>query len=540
VAAWRLHPPEIGDYLTLSTDARTAKTQADAVLQQRGVVPDSYHHAVIFVANTDPYVNEYLRERIGVARLNEIYASQVPGALWRVRYFRDSQKEEYAAILKPDGTLHSLWLTLPEDAPGAALGKEAAVALGEKYLRDEKHLDLRQWSLVGAESTKRPHRVDHVLVWQKQEALNPEPPGSAGAAQEAHARIRVEILGDEIAKYQTFIKIPDDWIREQKALNVPRLALAYGVPVLVFSGLGLTLIIIFLRNLKSPDAVAIPWRRLAWWSSWMLVGGAVVFTLGDGIPDFLNGYQTDQSLKLQVAQQVILTGIGALFDFAALTLLFGLAWFYARRAFGEDRLPGWLGMPALYYRDAVFIGIGGAAAFVALHRLLDVAFVHWPTMHRQIAASFGSDFDATSPAAAILGSTLVGALFLTGLIAAIAAFVAAYIPQTWLRVLLFLAGVLARVGSNWGNPADYAKQFFTEAILLAVIVLGVRYVMKFNLLGCFLAVFAGAALGGVSELLGQHEAFYRTNGIAVLVAVLALLAWPLLAWLRGSSGTTAA
>ncbi len=540
VAAWRLHPPAIGDYLTLSTDARSAKTQADAVLRQRGVDPDSYHHAVIFVANTDPYVNEYLREKIGVARLNEIYASQVPGALWRVRYFRDSQKEEYAVILKPDGALHSLWHVLPEDAPGAQLSKEAAVALGEKYLRDEKHLDLGQWSLVGAESTKRPHRVDHVLVWQKQEALNPEPPGSAGAAQEAHARIRVEILGDEIAKYQTFIKIPDDWIRRQQALTVPRVVLAYGVPVLVFSALGLTLIIIFLRNLKSPDAMAIPWRRLALWSTWMPLGVAVVFALGDRIPDFLNDYPTDQSLKLQAAQQLIGTGIGALFYFALITLLFGLAWFYAHRAFGEDRLPGWLGMPALYYRDAVFIGIGGAASLVALRRLLDVAFLHWPTMHRQIAASFGSDFDATSPAAAILGSTLVGALFLTGLIAAIAAFVAAYIPQTWLRVLLFFAGVLARVGSNWGNPADYAKQVVTEVILLGAIVLGVRYVMKFNLLGCFLAVVAGAALGGVSELLGQHVGFYQTNGMAVLAAVFALFAWPLVAWLRGSSGTSAA
>jgi hypothetical protein len=53
---------------------------------------------------TDPQVNEFLRERGGVKFVNEIYAGPVPGALWRVRYFRDLQPEEYGVILKPNGS----------------------------------------------------------------------------------------------------------------------------------------------------------------------------------------------------------------------------------------------------------------------------------------------------------------------------------------------------------------------------------------------------------------------------------------------------
>ena len=87
---------------------------------------------------TDPVANEFLRQRGGVARVNEIYAKQVPGALWRVRYFRDSQPEEYAVILKPDGSLHSVRHTLAEAAPGASLTKDEAVARAEKFLREEK------------------------------------------------------------------------------------------------------------------------------------------------------------------------------------------------------------------------------------------------------------------------------------------------------------------------------------------------------------------------------------------------------------------
>ena len=87
------------------------------------------------------------------------------------------------------------------------------------------------------------------------------------------------------------------------------------------------------------------------------------------------------------------------------------------------------------------------------------------------------------------------------------------------------------MGGSWGNGADLAKQFIVEVIVLGAIVLGVRYVMKFNLLGCFLVVAGSTLLGAVSELMEQPEAFYRLNGYVILAVLAILLAWPLLAWL---------
>src|ERR1700747_749755 len=106
--AWKLKPESIGDYLKLSVNARSVRSRADAILPQRGLPPNNYKHERVMVNVTDPTTNEFLRERVGVARLNEILATQVPGALWRVRYFRDSQPEEYAVVLKPDGSLHAV------------------------------------------------------------------------------------------------------------------------------------------------------------------------------------------------------------------------------------------------------------------------------------------------------------------------------------------------------------------------------------------------------------------------------------------------
>jgi membrane protease YdiL (CAAX protease family) len=533
--AWRLKPAAIGDYLSLSVDTRSAQARAGEILRQRGLDPNSYHHAVLLVNATDPVTNEFLRERGGIAHLDDIYARQVPGALWRVRYFRDSQPEEYAVILRPDGSLHAIRHTLAEAAPGASLSKEDAVVRAEKFLRDEKKIDLRQWALVEAQSDKRPHRIDHTLTWQENAGLDSGVGSASDSAGHAYARIELVVLGDEVTNFRTYIKIPDEWRRKQEELTLPRTILNYGLPILFFVGWGITALILFLKNLRSEEARSIPWKRLSRWALWGLVAYFLVFALGSRIPTSLNMYNTAIPFKTWLG----IIGIGALlggpFNFGAVVLLFGIAWYYAKRAFGEEQLPGWGGMPAAYYRDALCIGLGGTAAVLGLHNLLQTASQRWPTAHRSAEAAFGSSFDAILPAASILGSTLLHALLWTALVALAAAFVGAQLRARWMRFLAFLLGALAVTGSSWASPGDFAKQWLAQAVLLAVLVFGVRRVMRFNILGCFLVLAITALVSDAAELLAQPDAFYRANGYALVLLLVLLLAWPLVAW-RSRSG----
>jgi hypothetical protein len=178
----------------------------------------------------------------------------------------------------------------------------------------------------------------------------------------------------------------------------------------------------------------------------------------------------------------------------------------------------------------LWIGLGGAAGLLGFQRLLATISSSWPTTHRSLEAVFGQDFDPFLPAASILGGTLEHGLLLTALVLAIAAFVAAQVPQPGLRILLFLFGALALVGGGWGSPADFAKQFLAKLLLLGVLVFGVHRVVRFNLLGCFLIVAGTSLLGGAAELLAQPDSFYRANGYAVLFGLVLLFAWPLAAW----------
>jgi len=548
--AWRLKPESIGDYLKLSINAKTARAKADQILRGRGLDPNSYKCAVIFADIVDPVTNEFLRERLGIARVNEIYDKQVPGAVWQARYFRDSQPEEYAVKLKPDGSLFALQHKLAEDAAGASLKKEEAVARAGKYLREEKKMDLNQWTLVETDSETRPHRVDHLLTWQQNTPLDSNAPRQAEAGGQAYVRVRVAVLGDEVTDYRrsyfrrsgsadedepasegfsTFIKIPDDWRRKQEETTLPRESLTFG-PIVLLGGLRLAVLIIFFKNLRSGAARGIPWKRLSLWSAWGLASFYLVFVLGNRIANFLNAYNTAIPYKTTLGVLGITALLGGPFSFGFLVLLFGVGCYYARLAFGEERLTRWAGMPAAYYRDALWIGLGGSAGLLGLERLLATAAMHWPTVHRYFEASFGQDFDAILPAASILGSTLLSGLRMTAYVVIIASFIAAKIKPTWLRVSLFLVGALAVVGESWGSPADFAKQFLARLILLGVLVFGVRLVMRFSLLGCFLVIAGTSLVSGTAELLAQPDAFYRRNGYAILLVLVLLFAWPFAAW----------
>ncbi len=223
-----------------------------------------------------------------------------------------------------------------------------------------------------------------------------------------------------------------------------------------------------------------------------------------------------------------------------ITLLFGLAWSFAARTFGEEQLPTWLGMPAEYYRDAFWIGLGGSAFLIGLRRVLDFASVWWPTVHRGLPSSFGDSFDAIFPGIGVIGSAVFRALLITATLFLAAAFLGAELRVRWLRLFLFFA-VPAAFVLSYGSAADFLKQFLASAILLALVVIGIRRLVRFNLLGLFLTAVCTALFSGAAGLITQPDAFYRTNGYGILLAVALLLAWPLMTWrLRGQAATSRA
>jgi membrane protease YdiL (CAAX protease family) len=531
---WRGKPSYIGDYLRLSVDAKSTKMRADEILRIRGIDPGSYRAAAVLVDTTDPYANEFLSRQLGIAGTNAVYEKLVPGALWRVRYFRDRQPEEFGVILRPDGSLHSVRHTLGEDAPGDSLAKDAAVARAEQFLVDEKKIELTKWTLVDSSSEKRPHRVDHTLTWQQNAPLATLAGYPADAAHSAYARIELDVLGGEVANYRTYIKVPDDWRTKQKELTLPRAIFGYAFPGLFIVGAIVLLGVPFFMNFRSEAARSIPWRRVATWSIWPIAAYLLIFAFGNRIALFLNAYQTQIPYKTFVATFGIGVFLGLPFYFGAFALIFGVAWFYGATAFGQDRLPGWTGMPANYYRDAFFVGVGGSTLSVGLQHLSTKASSHGESLHRVLSSNFGAFFDTRLPAAAMAGSALLQGLLAAGLFALIGCFVAARVNQMWQRVLLVLFCALSFVGSDRVGLAGLLKDLFGAAVGVLVIALAIRYVLRLNLLSYFLVAAGSMLLGNAARFLQQPDNFFRLNGLATLAVLILLFSWPLVAWRTSS------
>jgi membrane protease YdiL (CAAX protease family) len=530
VAAWRLKPARVGDYLKLKVDAKEATTRAKEILKQRGVDPKSYKTATVFVDVTDATASEYLREKVGVPALNEIYDKRVPGALWHVRFFRDGQPEEYSVVLRPDGTLHSVHHGLAEAAAGASLSKEDALAKAQEFLRTNKNIELSQWTLVEATSEKKPHRLDHKMIWQENQPLDETQSATAAdLANHAFERMQLLVMGDEVTSYRTFIKIPDEWRRQREEQSVARTIFTF-LPLLLMIGFGGTVLVFFLREIKSDLMREVPWRRFALWGLCGVVAYILIFAFGNRIAQALTQYSTAMPLKFVFGALGIGFLVGTFFFLGAIVLVFAMAWFSLRQAFADKDFPGWRGMAKNYYRDALLIGAGGTATLIALRRVSDWVSAHWPTPHQALGASFGNDFDAVLPAVSISATAVLHGLLFAGAIAVAAAFIAAHCKSPIVRGLLFMAASLAMVG-GWGNTADFLKQWIGGAVFLTVAVFGIMKVARLNLLGYFLVLAIPALLAGCVEMLGQRNEFYRAQGVGCVAALGILLVWPMAAWL---------
>jgi membrane protease YdiL (CAAX protease family) len=523
--------PAIGDFVRFSVTAKEAQAKADDALRQRSPAAaqaPNWHHSVTLAPITDPVVNEYLRRQVGIAGANDIYRNQVPPIFWRVRYFRDSEKEEYAVVLRPDGAVHAIHHQLAENSPGANLTKEEAEARAEAYLRDEKKLTLAAWKLVDAKSEKHPARTDHDFVWEKLELIGTPP---AGYPDGAHVRVELKVIGDEVAGFRTFVKIPDEWERKQNEDTFTSTVYSVGVIALVVAA-GVLLLVIYFLNLKDPAAREIPWRRFAVWAVWGLL--AMLIGSLNNLQTLFASYNTEWPLKTFVAllliSYVIISGVA----YSGLLFVFGLARFFLAKAFGSEHLPGWRNMPADYYRQGLWLALGGTGILIGFWRAASLVQKTWPTFGRGLDAAVPGTLGFFLPASGAAGSAVLRSLFFCGLIGIVAGFVAKYARQRWMQAGLIVLGAVAMTG-DWGSPADFAKNLILHFVFVTLVWFGVSRILRFNLLAYFLISAILVLLPSALQLLSQPNSFYRANGVATLAVLIALLAWPLIAAQRASA-----
>jgi len=181
--------------------------RAQAYLQAQGYDLREYEFALTF--GEDWQASVYLQRTLGIPATNQlIRAERLPIWYWYARWFRPLQKEEFALTLAPDGQVTGFSHSIMEDAPGASLSQDQARALAEAYLAHDQGWRSNEWEPVTDSSETKPGgRTDHHFEWKRR----------AYAVGESELRLSVGVQGDRIGDANTWIKVPEAFVRHFSA-----------------------------------------------------------------------------------------------------------------------------------------------------------------------------------------------------------------------------------------------------------------------------------------------------------------------------------
>jgi len=507
----------IGNFEHFSITASEAGALADQILRARKADPASYHRVVTLLNDYPGNTVEFLRRELGVQATNEFYRHRLPAAFWRIRYFRDSEKEELQVVLLPNGTFHALHHPLDERSEGPNLTKEEAQARAEAWLQEDRGVDLNQWKLVEAKSEKQPKRTDHDFEWEEIAPLvgpgTSTPPEGA-----AHVRIALRVQGDEVSGYRKFVKLPEEWERRHTEDTLGRTIYSVG-RILLLAGAAVWALVIFFTHLRRYP---VPWARMSRWALWAAL--AVVLNVANSFPKLLLAYTTEWPLKMFV----VITALGVFFSLAVVYggayLLLAFGWFFVSRSFGEAQIPGWRGMPRAYYRDGLLLGISGVSILMVLFgRLPAWANQLFPTWKQFIAVAVPTELDTFVPAAGELAGAIPFAFLVAGGVALCGGFIGQWRSSAAKKALFFAAMVVLLAGSP-ANAADFAKNAVVSAVQLGCCWLLVTRVARFNLLGYFLTAAILPLVSATVALARQPVFYYQINAGLCALCIAALLA----------------
>jgi hypothetical protein len=215
---------------------------------------------------------------------------------------------------------------------------------------------------------------------------------------------------------------------------------------------------------------------------------------------------------------------------AGAVLLLGLSWFFLERSFGPGRIPALARVQPAYYRDALCVAIFGSAAVMGLNRL-PALFARWPLLRHTLDSAVPQGLDLLNPAAGTIAAAIAGSFLLAGMVGLAAGLVAAYVRPIWMRlsIMIFYAVLMA---TNVATPGAFIRDAAFHLFVISVLWLGVKRIVRFNVMGYFLLAAMVALVPGAIELIEQPSPFFHANGYAVVAFAVVILAWPLMCWQR--------
>jgi membrane protease YdiL (CAAX protease family) len=520
-----------GDGIQLVTQREQAVASARAQLQRLGADPARYRVNVQMASRFEPPVGRYLLERWPLSRVNALFATRLRTPVWRVRFWRPDEREEYvfnlpvnqapatapgsAADAAPGSAAAApleipLWAfehVLPDSTPGDTLGLDAAQVEASDFLRVQ-NLEPADLDLKESHSERQKARTDHTFEWQI-------PDSTLG---EAGVRYLVMVKGGEVAGMRPYVHLPEAWLRAYEERSVVQ-RLLWVLSRGVLGAIVLAIVALFVAQVR---ARRFNWGEALRWGA----AGAIMTLILFGLrwqSDIMMRYETNLPYQLFLVTAAITVLVPALFLGVVIAVLAGTTFAVRptlRQLFAHGHDRRWV-------RDGLLLALVGIVLQVGVRRL-GAVLTAAGARHADIRELL------LLPAAArplpwldVCIEQLQRALWALPLFALLVHVATRYLNRVQAVAALGIVLLLfAAEGAH--SPAEFDLQLAIAGASAAMIVFTLGYLFRSHELAYVVAFIGGRMLGAAIEWMSQPApgAFATGLGLVlVLLGVLALLCW---------------
>ena len=458
-------------HLDITMNLEQALDRADEIAQTQKIGPIEHHDAAMF--HTDTAVKTFVELEAGgkealVAMMDEnLYMPYT----WRVRHFKEFEKNEATIAFTPDGTPYGFVETYSENVPGAQLSEQQARELAELDATHNWNIDFSTYSPVESSQKTQPSlRIDHTFVYER---INKK-------IGEGLYRLKIVVSGAKVTEVTPFVKVPEAFVRRYTEMRSANSTIAWAA--------GIIILLLYIVGGCTFGLYWISRRRwgifrqpLTWGLFLSIASGLVVI---NQLPFLWMHYNTALTSNGFFTQLLLNLVMQIIFQAGALTIIIATAESLTRKAFGNhpQLWSLWLTENAASYAVlgrtlGGYLLVGLNLAFVIAFYLFSTRYLQWWTPSEMlfdpnILATYAPWFSpiAQSLNAGFMEECLFRAIPLAG-----AALLGTRFGKRnwWIGAALILQAVVFGAGhANYPTQPSYARLI---ELIIPSLIWGVTY-----------------------------------------------------------------
>jgi hypothetical protein len=195
----------LGEREHVAISAQQALQKANEVLLAHKYQLNKLRHVEWLEEESGGLDLQYIYEQVKLKRTLELSDIAKQGYMWKVRYFRQLDPEEYTVVIDKYGKELAFAVERAEDASGARLPEEEAKSKADAYLKKE-HALYAPFEFASATVEKLKNRTDYSFSFKV-------PKLKIG---DAEFKLYTSVVGDQVSGFAGSWEIPETWKHERE------------------------------------------------------------------------------------------------------------------------------------------------------------------------------------------------------------------------------------------------------------------------------------------------------------------------------------